>query len=96
MSNFSGTCGSSNLNQQSLLFDVHDRYFDDRATHLFQSHHISPFIFKAGNFTNDQKNDNGTNLKPKRYYGTAKVKIQTKRGTMKLTAAHMNSFLVEM
>ena len=68
MSLFSRTCGSSKMNPQVLFFDVHDSHFDDRATHIIQSHHISPFILKAGDSTNDQPNDNGPNLKLKRYY----------------------------
>ena len=96
MSLFSRTCGSIKMNPQVLLFDGHDIHFDDRATHILQSHHISPFVLKAGNSTNDQPNDNGPNLKLKRYYGIAKVKWQRQHGTMKFTPAHMNSVLVEM
>ena len=74
MSLFSRNCGYSKINPQVLLFDVHDSHFDDRATHILRSHHISPFILKAGDFTNYQPNDNGPNLKLKIYYGISKVK----------------------
>ena len=94
MSIFSRTCGASKINPQVLFFDGHDSHFDDRATHILRSHHISPFILKAGDSTNDQPNDNGPNLKLKRYYGIAKVKWQRQHGTMKFTAAHMNSVIV--
>ena len=96
MSLLSKTCGSIKINPWVLFFDGHDSHFDDRATHILRSHHISPFILKAGDSTNDQPNDNGPNLKLKRYYGIAKVKWQRQHGTMKFTAAHMNSVLVEM
>ena len=53
MSIFSRTCGDSKLNPQFLFFDNHDSHFNNRATHLLQSHHIYPFILKAGDSTND-------------------------------------------
>ena len=93
---FSSTCGSSKMNPQVLFFDGHDSHFGDRATHILCSHHISPFILKAGDSTNDQSNDNGPNLKLKRYYSISKTKWQRQHGTMKFTPAHMNSILVEM
>ena len=96
MSLFSRTCGDRKLNPQVLFFDVHDSHFDDRATHILQSHHISAFILKAGDSVNDQPNDNRPNIKLKRYYGLAKIKWQRQHGTMKFTPSHMNSVLVEM
>ena len=71
---FSRTCGAINLNPQVLFFDGHKNHFDDRYTHLLQSYHISPFILKAGDYINDQPNDNRPNLKLKRYYGIEKLK----------------------
>ena len=56
---FSRTCWASKINPQVLFFDVHDRHFNDRDTHLLRYHHIYPFILKAGDSTNDQPNDNG-------------------------------------
>ena len=94
MSLFSRTCGDSKINPQVLFFDNHDSQFDDRAAHLIRSHHISPFILKAGYSTNKQPNDNGTKLKLKRYYGIAKLKWQRQNGTTKFTPAHMNYVLV--
>ena len=96
MSLFSTTYGASKINPQVLFFDIHDSHFDDRDTHLLLSHHISPFILKACDSTNDQPNDNGPSLKIKRYYGIEKVKCQRQHGTIKFTPAHMNSILVEM
>ena len=95
MSLFSRTCGSSKLNPRLLSFDGHGSHFNDRSKNLLRSHHISPFILKAGDSTNDQPNDNGANLKLKRYYGISKVKWKRQNVTMKFTAAHMNSVLVE-
>ena len=57
---------------------------------------LGPFILKAGDSTNDQPNDNGPNLKLKRYYSIAETKWQRKHGTMKFTPTHMNYVLVEM
>ena len=65
-------------------------------THILQSHHIYPFILKAGDSNNDQPNDNRPNLKLKIYYDIAKVKWQRQHGTMKFPAYHMNAVLVEM
>ena len=96
MSLFYSTCASIKMNPQVLFFDGHDSHFSYRATHIPRSHHISPLILKAGDFTNDQPNNNGPNLKLKRYYGISKVKWQRQHGTMKFTAAQMNSVLVEM
>ena len=96
MSLFSSTCGSIKMKPQVLFFDGHDSHFDDRATHILQSHHISPFIIKSGDSTNDQPNDNGPNCMLKIYYSIARVKWQREHGTMKFTPAHMNYFLVEM
>ena len=93
---FSRTCGYSKLNPQVLFFDVHDSHFNDRVTHLLRSHHVSPFILKAGDSKNDQPNDNGPNLKLKINYSLAKVKWQRQHGTMIFTASHMNYVLVEM
>ena len=93
---FSRTCGDRKLNIWFLLFDGHYRNFDDRDTHLLQSHHISPFILKTSDSTNDHQNDNGPNLKMKRYYILAEVKWQRQHGTMKFTAYHMNYVLVDM
>ena len=73
---FSSTCGSSKMNPQVLFFDGHYSHFDDRATHIMRSHCIPPFILKAGDSTNDKPNDNGPNLKMKRYYSIAKTKWQ--------------------
>ena len=96
MSLFSRTCGAIKIKPQVLLFYGHDSHFDDRATHLIRYHHISPFILKAGDSTNDQPHDNGPNLMLKRYYSIAKPKWQRQHGTMNFTPAHMNSFIVEM
>ena len=96
MSLFIRTCGSSKMNPQVLFFDGHDSHFDDRATHILRSHHISPFTLKTGVSTNDQPNDNGPNLKLKRYYCIAKMKWQRQHGTMNFTPSHMNSVLVEI
>ena len=96
MSLFSRACGVIKLNPQVLFFDGHDRHFNDRATHLLQSHHTFPFTLKAGNSINDHPNNNGPNLNLKRYYGIVKLKWQRQHGTMKFTPAHMNYVLVEM
>ena len=93
---FSRTCGASKMNTHVLFFDGHYRHFYDRATHILRSHHISLFILKAGDSTNDQPNYNGPNLKLKIYYSIAKVKWQIQHGTMKFNPDHMNSVLVEM
>ena len=93
---FSRTCVASKINPHVLFFDGHDSHFDDKATHLSRSHNISLFILKAGDYTNDHKNDNGPNLKLKRYCGIAKVKWKRQNGNTKFTPAHMNSVLVDM
>ena len=69
---FSRTCGASKINPHDLFFGGHHSHFDDRATHIILSQHISPFIIKTGDSTNDHPNDNRPNLKMKRYYSIAK------------------------
>ena len=93
---FSRTCGASKINPQVLFFDSYNIHFYDRATHLLQYHHISPFILKAGDSTNEQTNDNRPNVKLKRYYGIANLKWQRQHGTIKFTPSDMNSVCVEM
>ena len=93
---FSRNCGYSKLNPQVRFFDIHDSHFNDRATHIFQSHHILAFILKASDSTNYQPNDNGPNLNLNSYYGIAKLKWQIQHGTIKFTPSHMNSVLVDM
>ena len=93
MSIFSRTCGTININPQFLFFEGHDIHFYDRAKHLLWYHHISQFILKAGDSTNDQPNDNGPNLKLKRYYIIAKVKWKRQHRTLKLLLPTLIMFL---
>ena len=93
---FSRTCVDIKLNPLVLFFDCHDSHFDDRGTHILRSYHMSIFIFKAGDSTNDHPNYNGPNMNLKIYYGIAKLKWQIQNVTIKFTPAHMNSVLVEM
>ena len=65
MMHFKTFCGANKLNTHVLLYDGHDRHFDDRSIHIIRSHHITPFILKSGDPVNDQTNYNGTKLKPK-------------------------------
>ena len=64
---FSRTYVAIKLKPQVFFFDGHERHFNDRAINLLQSHQTSPFILKAGDSTNDQPNDNGSNLNVNRY-----------------------------
>ena len=96
MSLFSKNSVAIKINTQVLFFGVHDSQFDDRATHILRSHHISLFILKSGDSTNDHPNDNGPNLNLKRYYGIEKLKWKRQHGTMKFTPVHMNYVFVEM
>ena len=65
MTQFSNICSASPVNNQILFFDVHDSHFDNRALTQMQSKNIQPFILKAGDYINDQPNDNGPNSKLK-------------------------------
>ena len=51
---FSRTCVASKINPRVLFFDFHEIHFDDKATYILQYHHISPFILKEVDSTNDQ------------------------------------------
>ena len=59
MTQLSNICGAPPVNNQILFFDGQDSHFDDRSLTQTQSKNIQPFIFKAGEFINDQPNDNG-------------------------------------
>ena len=73
MIHFKTVCGENKLNPQVLFYDGHDTHFDDRAIHILRSHHIKPFVLKAGDSGNCHPNDNGSNLKLKGLYGQVRM-----------------------
>ena len=73
MMNFKTVCGANKLNLQVLFYDGHDSHFDNMSVHILRSHHIKPFVLKAGDSVNDQPNDNGPNIKPKGLYGQTRI-----------------------
>ena len=82
-------------NTQVLLYDGHDRFFDDKYIHILCSHHIKSFVLKAGESGNDKPNDNGPNLEMKGLYGRSRMNWQRQHGTLKFKNPHMNAVLVE-
>ena len=96
MMNFKTVCVANKLNQQVLFYDVHEIHFDNRAINILCSHHIKPFVLKAGDSGNDQPNYNGPNLNLKGLYGQAIMNWQRQYVTLKFTNSHMNALLVEM
>ena len=63
MMHFKSVCGSNNINSIVLFYDDHYSHFEDRAIHILRSHHIKPFILKAGDSGNGHPNDDVPNLK---------------------------------
>ena len=69
---FSRICGARKLHTQVLFLDGHGSHFDDRVhTYSAIPSHL-PIFLKAGDSNNYQTNDNGPNLKLKRYYSIVK------------------------
>ena len=94
--NFKTVCGANKLNTQVLFYDIHDSHFYYREINIHLSHHINPFIIKAGDSVNDQPNYNGPNLNMKGLYGKSRMNWQRHHGTLNFTNAHMNYILVEI
>ena len=92
---FKTVCGANNINPQVLYYDGHVSYFKNRAINIILSHHIKPFIIKAGESRNDQTNDNVTNLKMKGLYGQARMNWQRQPGISMFTTKQMNYVLVK-
>ena len=95
MTQFSNICGASSVKNQILFFDGHHSHFNDCALTQMQRKNIQPFILKAGDFINDQPNDNRPNAKLEALYNTLKSKWMLKYGTSRFQPRHMNSVLVE-
>ena len=74
MTQFSNICSASPVNNQILFFNGHDSHFDGRVLTQMQSKNIQPFILKAGDFINDQPNDNVPNSRLKAFYNLSKAK----------------------
>ena len=77
-----------------LFYDDHDIHFDDRALDIIRKQNIKSFIIKTGDYVHDQKNDNGSNMKPKDLYDNTTMNWMWHHGTLKFTTDHMNYILV--
>ena len=86
---------SKKLNPQFLFSCGHGSHFYDRAIHILHSHHIQPFVLKAGDSVNDQPNDNAPNLKLKGLYGQSTINWQIQHVNPKFKNYHINAVLVE-
>ena len=88
-------CCSSTLNTEVLFYDIHDSYFDDSALKILRSNHIESFILKAGEYVNEQSNDNGQKLKINNVHVNERMTWRRKYGTLKFTLSHINYVLVK-
>ena len=94
MNQFSNVCGAFPIKNQIIFFNGTDSHFDDRAPIQMNCRNIQAFLLKAGNSTNDQTNDNGSNAKLKSLYNEVKAAWMLKYGTEFSLPQHMNSVLV--
>ena len=94
MNQFSNICGASPVNNQILFLYGHNSHFNNRALTQMQSKNIQPFILKAGDYINDQPNDNGPNSKLKSLYKVPKAKWVLNYVTTGYQPHHMNSVLL--
>ena len=95
MSRLSNICGASPVINQIIFFDGKDSHFDGRALTKMKIKNIQPFILKAGDYINDQPNDNRPNSKLKAFYNITKAKWMLKYGNTRFKPHHRNSVLVE-
>ena len=78
-------CCSSPLNPQVLLYDAHDRHFDDRELDIIRKHNKQSFILKAGVSVHDHPNNKDPNMKLKNVYGNTRTNWMRQHGTLKFT-----------
>ena len=64
--------GAYPVKNQTIFFDGHDIFFDDRPLIHMEHWTIQPFILKTGKFLNNQTNDNVPNFKLKSHYNEVK------------------------
>ena len=95
MSNVDSMCSSSPLNTQVILYDGHDRNFDDRALDILRRHNIQYLILKADDYVHDHPNDISSNMNLNNFYVNSIMIWMIHHGTLKFTPTHMNSVLVE-
>ena len=88
MTQFSNACGASLFNNQILLFDGHNSFFDGVTLRQMMFQNVQLFVLKSGNFINDHPNDSGPNTKLKSIYNVAKSAWLTKHGTKKFSLHH--------
>ena len=92
---FSNICGDSPINNKIIFFNGNDSHFYGHTLlHMYQWN-IQPFILKAGDYVNDQPNDNGPNAKLKSLYNEMKSAWMLKYSMTKFLPHHMESILVE-
>ena len=96
MNQFSNICGTYPVNNQILLFDGHDNYFNYGALIQMMYKNIQPFVIKSCESINDQPNYNGPNDKLKSLCNVEKSVWIMKYGTTKFSPHHMNFVLVEV
>ena len=63
MKHFSKICDAANINNNIILFDVHNIHFDDISMIILKNHHAKTFVLKSGNSWNDYLNEYGMDNK---------------------------------
>ena len=72
MTQLSNVCGTSHVNNQIILCDLHYIRFNYRALMHMECQNIQPFILKVSYSVNEQPNDNGHNPKLNYIYNEVK------------------------
>ena len=83
MTQISNICGASPVNNQIIIFDGHERDFDDLTLIHTEHQNIQPFVLKSGDSINDQTNYIGSNEKLNYIYNQDNYECIMKYGTIK-------------
>ena len=95
MAQLSNIYNTSPINNHILFFSGHDSHFEYCSLTQMQINNIQPFVLKAGEYVNNQPNDNGPNSKLKDICNISKYNWMLKYNTTIFQPRHMNYVLVE-
>ena len=73
MTQFPNVCGASPVNNQTLLFDVHDSHFGNGALRQIMFKKLQPFVLKSSDSINDHPNDKVPHTKLKSLYNVVNI-----------------------
>ena len=76
-------CGARPINNQIILFNGHNRHFDEFSLHYLEYQKMHHSILKSDDFGNDYPNENGPNANLNYFYNYIKASWMFKCGTTK-------------